>query len=92
MTDRYGGRMKKKLNVLILEDNPSDALLIERSIKEANLSINVKHVETKKDFVDEIKKNSPDLVLSDYRMPDFDGMSALLCVKKYSPQYRLTRV
>jgi len=76
----------KKMKVLILEDNPADAMLIEQCLRDSGLSFTAKRVETKKEFLQEIQHNNPDLVLSDYRLPDFNGMDALTCVKKFAPE------
>jgi len=77
--------MKTKINILLLEDSSSDALLIENCISDSGLAFTIKRVETKKAFMDEFNKNKPDFVLSDYRLPDFDGMEALHYVKEHSP-------
>lgn len=78
--------MKEQIKVLILEDNPSDALLVDHTLKDAKVSFTIKRVETKKDFLYELQNNIPDIILSDYRLPDFDGMAALRCAKKFTPQ------
>src|SRR5262249_42239010 len=39
-----------------------------------------------KDFIHQLEKNPPDLILSDYSLPAFDGYAALEIAKKVSPQ------
>jgi len=42
-------------------------------------------VETEKDFVYELEENPPDLILSDYALPGFDGYAALDIAKVKAP-------
>ncbi len=69
--------MKKDLRVLILEDLPTDAELAKRELKTVLKNYTVKVVDTEKDYVQALKQFKPDLIISDYRLPDFDGLSAL---------------
>ncbi len=77
--------MDKTLSILILEDNVVDAELMERELRKAGLSFSSKRVETKKAFVNELEGCRPDLILSDYNLPAFDGMSALAIAKEKCP-------
>jgi len=77
--------MKKKIKILILEDNSADAELMVRELKKADLYIEVEITEIEKDFVNLIKTFKPDVILSDYMLPTFDGMEALAIVKELSP-------
>ncbi len=69
----------------MLEDAPADAALIERELKKADIAFISKRVETKEAFLREIKEFGPDLVLSDYSLPSFDGISALFLTKESLP-------
>ena len=77
--------MKKKIKILILEDNPTDAELIKHECTELNLGVKFQKVDTKELFLDSIKSFNPDIILSDYSLPQFDGMSALRLAKKHAP-------
>lgn len=77
--------MDKKLRILIIEDVPTDAELIERELHKAEFYFISKRVETKEDFVRELQDFAPDLVLSDYRLPNFNGLEALAIATKESP-------
>jgi two-component system cell cycle sensor histidine kinase/response regulator CckA len=74
------------LKILILEDSPSDAKLIERELKDAKLSFTSKRVDDREDFIKDLLSSPPDLILSDYSMPLFDGMTALRLVKQHRPE------
>jgi len=77
--------LKNELRILVLEDNPLDYELIEHELKKAGLNIRTKRVETKNDFLQELKSLSHDIILLDYMLPDFDGISALDLAKKKCP-------
>lgn len=77
--------MDKALRILILKDQNTDAELIERKICEEGISFSSKRVETKEDFLRELKDFAPDFILSDYKLPVFDGSSALAIAKEHCP-------
>lgn len=77
--------MKKKIGILILEDNPTDAELIKHECQELNLPIEYHMADSKESFLDAIRTFKPDIILSDYSLPQFDGMSALRLSKKHAP-------
>lgn len=73
------------LRVLILEDVPADAELVKRELKKAEIAFTSKLVNTRDAFLRELEKFAPDLVLSDYSIPRFNGMEAVKLVKKRLP-------
>ncbi|MGD1149563.1 MAG: PAS domain S-box protein [Thermoanaerobaculaceae bacterium] len=75
----------EKIRVLILEDVPSDAALVERELRKEGLEFVVRCVESKPDFVAALADFKPDVVLSDYSLPSFSGMDALRLVQQRSP-------
>lgn len=77
--------MSKELHILILEDVPADAELIERELRKGGIIFVSKRVETKEDFQKELRDFMPDIILADFSLPTFSGLSALLIVKKESP-------
>ncbi|MCX7918177.1 MAG: PAS domain S-box protein [bacterium] len=74
--------LKKLVHILLVEDNDDDALLIERNLKQAGIHFFLSRVETKLAFLQELKRFNPDLVISDYTLPEFDGLTALHLLKK----------
>ena len=77
--------MDKKLRILILEDLPEDAELIERELRKGGIKFSSKRVDTKKAFLKELIEFEPDFILADYKLPSFDGLSALGIVLEKCP-------
>ncbi|HAZ08193.1 MAG TPA: hypothetical protein DCZ01_06670 [Elusimicrobia bacterium] len=71
---------KGTLKVVILEDNPQDAELEIHELKRAGFSVDPLIVESEADYVAALKPEV-DLILADFRLPRFDGMSALRLLK-----------
>ncbi len=76
--------MDKILKVLMLEDVPTDAELIERELRKADIIYTAKRVDTRDGFLKELKEFKPDIVLSDYALPTFNGMEALVLTREAS--------
>jgi CheY-like chemotaxis protein len=77
--------MFKSIHILILEDNPTDAELIQFELQEAGISFTAKVLMNEKEYVNELKKLPPDLILSDYDLPTYNGLLALAEAKKRCP-------
>jgi two-component system cell cycle sensor histidine kinase/response regulator CckA len=73
--------MANHLNILIVEDNPSDAELALRQIRKDGFEPKWERVETEEDFSARLKPDL-DLILSDFEMPRFSGLRALELLKK----------
>ncbi|MBN1252895.1 MAG: PAS domain S-box protein [Bacteroidales bacterium] len=69
--------MKNLMKFLMLEDNFSDAKLIEIELKKSKINFKLKYVENRDEFIDGINKFKPDFILSDYTLPQFTGIEAL---------------
>lgn len=72
----------RELHILILEDVSTDAELIEHELRRAGIRFTMQRVETQEDFVKALDEFVPDMVLADYRLPTFDGPSALTIVRE----------
>jgi len=79
--------MKEKmhLRILFVEDVPSDFELAERELKNAKIQFTSLRVETRDAFLNALKEFKPDLIISDYALPEFDGMQALNLAQEFSP-------
>lgn len=69
--------MENSLKVLILEDSVTDADLIKRLIKKENKEAEFYIAMDKESFIQALDDFSPDVILSDNSLPNFDGSDAL---------------
>jgi DNA-binding NtrC family response regulator len=65
------------LRILLLEDDSGDAALIQELLEEERIVCDIIRVQTRAEFLAALKDAGIDLILSDYRLPSFDGLSAL---------------
>lgn len=66
-----------KINLLLAEDNDTDALLLVRQLKKEGFDVNHVQVKTRLDMDSELDKGGWDIVISDFSMPGFGGGDAL---------------
>ncbi|HEU6449410.1 MAG TPA: response regulator [Verrucomicrobiae bacterium] len=69
------------LNLLIVEDSADDAALMLHELKHAGFAPISRRVQTEPDFLDAMA-NLPDIILSDYSMPQFSGLRAAQLLKE----------
>jgi two-component system cell cycle sensor histidine kinase/response regulator CckA len=69
--------VSEPVRILIVEDVATDAELAEREIRQALGSCVFQRVETRPAYLAALETFQPDLIISDYRMPHFDGLTAL---------------
>jgi PAS domain S-box-containing protein len=77
--------MSEPLRILILEDNPADVELIEFELQEAGLIFASKAVMTENEYVQAIQDYYPELILSDYDLPNYNGSLALAEANRRCP-------
>jgi DNA-binding NtrC family response regulator len=78
--------MESKLRVLHLEDDPRDAELVQETLAIDGILCDVTRVETEPDFITSLEQSGFDLILADYTLPSFDGLSALKIARRDWPQ------
>jgi len=78
--------MKKQIRILHLEDNPADAEIVSLALKTGLVGFHIEQVKTAQSFVSALDRDSFDLILADYSMPGFDGLSALEWVREKHPE------
>ena len=66
-----------RLRILLLEDSVQDAELIQELLEADNFVCEVARVETRAEFLAALEHGGIDLILADYKLPSFDGLSAL---------------
>src|SRR5687768_12540859 len=74
--------MPKSLSILIAEDDLADAALLLRQFKQADYTVYSERVQTAAAFSDALRRHRWDLVISDFRMPQFMATDALKLLKE----------
>lgn len=78
--------MSPEISILMLEDDPSDAKLIEMALLRAGIVFVSARVDTREGFVQALDGFKPDIILADYKLPVFDGLSAVKIVQETHPE------
>jgi len=61
--------MENELQILIVEDDPADAIRMTHELRKQGLKFRSVRIETRDDFMRALKEQPPDLVLSDHGLP-----------------------
>jgi DNA-binding NtrC family response regulator len=69
--------MRDNIRILVLEDTASDAALMEDELQGAGLNFVSRIVSDRKAYLALLDNFSPDIILSDYNLPQYDGVKAL---------------
>jgi PAS domain S-box-containing protein len=77
--------MQRPLRILSIEDDPKDAELIQSLLETEDISCEVTRVETQAALEASLDRGGIDLILADYSLPSFDGISALKFAMKACP-------
>jgi signal transduction histidine kinase len=73
------------LRILHLEDDPRDAELVQEALETAGMVCDITCVQTQADFTASLERGGIDVILADYVLPSFDGMSALKAAQQRRP-------
>jgi PAS domain S-box-containing protein len=73
------------LHIVILEDSAIDAELMEIELRKGGVMARFSRVETAKEFNHVMDTDAVDLILADYTLPEFDGLSALGMLRSRFP-------
>jgi sigma-B regulation protein RsbU (phosphoserine phosphatase) len=77
--------MRQNLRILHLEDDPMDAELVQMNLLGQGVDCEVQVVSRREEFAAAIEGGNYDLILADFALPAFDGMSALAMVRERWP-------
>ncbi len=81
-----GAEMGIELRILILEDIAEHAELVERELRKAQIVFSSRRVMAREAFISALEDFKPGLILADYSLPSFDGMSALAKARELCPE------
>ncbi|HTC53274.1 MAG TPA: EAL domain-containing protein [Steroidobacteraceae bacterium] len=76
----------REFRVLLVEDVPHEAELVIHQLQRAGLRFDWRRVETEEDLRGHLSEFSPDIILSDFNLPQFDGISALRIARELHPE------
>jgi CheY-like chemotaxis protein len=65
------------LRILLLEDDANDAELVQARLEEGDFVCEITRAQTRAEFLTALEQGELDLILADYKLPSFDGVSAL---------------
>jgi two-component system cell cycle sensor histidine kinase/response regulator CckA len=77
--------MKTQIHILHLEDDPNDAALVQSTLEAGGITCTIARVDDRDDFVAALERGGIDLVISDFKLPAFDGLSAIEIVRARFP-------
>jgi protein-histidine pros-kinase len=78
--------MPDALNILHLEDNRLDAELIRETLTSQGIIANISPLQTEREFRSALGNGKVDLILADYALPGFNGMTALAIARENRPE------
>ena len=77
--------VRKEIRILLLEDNEADAELIQFALRQAGLPFSLIRVESEAEFIAQLERHSTDVILLDFSVPGFDGLTALTLAQQSYP-------
>jgi len=77
--------MSPPIRIVMLEDNPLDTELNSRALQKGGLECEIIQVETEAEFLSALKSHAPDVILSDFNLPSYDGFKALQATQVFDP-------
>jgi len=77
--------MTSRSQILYLEDDVADAELLQNTLQADGLACDITRVDMECAFFSALQRDGFDLILADYTLPSFDGLSALRMAKQQKP-------
>ncbi|MGD0282751.1 MAG: response regulator [Dissulfurispiraceae bacterium] len=78
--------MDKAIRILLIEDNPGDARLLEEMLKEANVRFELECVNRLSSGIAKIKSDGFHIILLDLGLPDSQGLATLTKINEIRPE------
>jgi len=78
--------MRNPLRILSIEDDPKDSKLIQDLLETEDIVCEVTRVDTQAALLASLEQGRIDLILADYTLPSFDGISALKLAMTACPE------
>lgn len=77
--------MSTELRILHLEDSDNDAMLIHAALQRADFHCEIDRVDSREGFVAGLEAGGYDIILSDFALPNFNGLAALALAHEKRP-------
>jgi PAS domain S-box-containing protein len=77
--------MTSRSHLLYLEDDLADLELLQGALQADGLACDITRVDTERGFLAALQQDGVDLILADYTLPSFDGLSALRMARQQRP-------
>jgi signal transduction histidine kinase len=71
-----------KVRVLLVEDEPADVELVLRAMRQAGFEASEDIAQTAEEFTALVRKNSYDVILADYKLPNWNGMESVEILRR----------
>jgi two-component system, cell cycle sensor histidine kinase and response regulator CckA len=75
----------RPMKIVLLEDSPTDAILIEREIRKQLGNVEFSVVDSEAGYREQLLNTPPAIVIADYRLPGFSGLEALAIAREFTP-------
>jgi DNA-binding NtrC family response regulator len=77
--------MTAPVRIMLVEDLDSDVDLTRYALRRAGINAEIRQVLTEQEFRSTLQEFDPQLVISDFSLPRFDGLSALAIARTECP-------
>src|SRR5690242_9023715 len=74
--------LQRQFHILHLEDNDDDHLLVAETLRADGLKCDLILARSKIEFTESLRQSIYDLIISDYSLPSYDGLSALAAARE----------
>jgi PAS domain S-box-containing protein len=77
--------MSRPVQILHLENSPRDAELVREALRQSNLACELRLARSRAEYETALVQTRFDMILSDYSLPDYDGLAALALLREKQP-------
>lgn len=77
--------IEQTIKILLLEDQKIDQELTVRAVRKVAPNAIFILADSQREFMEKVKENTPDLIISDYQLPDWNGLEAMLYSREHFP-------
>jgi signal transduction histidine kinase len=77
--------VRDEIRILLLEDSNTDAELVRHALRKGGMPFVMERADNRAGFIKHLEGDPPDLILSDFSLPSFDGYAALEIAREKCP-------